>query len=177
MNIFHLDANLKLCAIYHCNLHVIKMIIEYAQLLSTAHRVLDGTLNGKILELEDKFLQDTIYRASHINHPCAVWVRECLGNYTYLYELFIYLSEEYSYRYKKNHATYLKLKHHLNSPPKNINPQSTINYSSIPLCVSERCKIEGDYIQSYRNFYIYEKAKKFKLLWKEREVPYWFLEV
>ena len=43
MNIFYLDREPKTCAEMHCDKHVVKMIIEYAQLLSTAHRLLDGT--------------------------------------------------------------------------------------------------------------------------------------
>ena len=53
MNIFYLDRHPKICAEYHCDKHTVKMIIEYAQLMSTAHRVLDGeeyydkTSNGR----------------------------------------------------------------------------------------------------------------------------------
>ena len=42
MNIFYLDTSPKTCAEMHCDKHVVKMIIEYAQLMSTAHRLLDG---------------------------------------------------------------------------------------------------------------------------------------
>ena len=43
MNIFYLHENPKICAEMHLDKHASKMCIEYAQLLSTAHRVLDGT--------------------------------------------------------------------------------------------------------------------------------------
>ena len=63
MNIFYLDTNPALCAEYHCDKHVVKMIIEYAQLLSTAHRIIDGeevkVFEGRIYvdgrELSDSF--------------------------------------------------------------------------------------------------------------------------
>jgi hypothetical protein len=42
MNIFALATDPVLAAQMHCDKHVVKMIVEYAQLLSTAHRVLDG---------------------------------------------------------------------------------------------------------------------------------------
>ena len=44
MNIFYLDNDPIKSAELHCDKHVVKMIIEYAQLMSTAHRVLDGEL-------------------------------------------------------------------------------------------------------------------------------------
>jgi hypothetical protein len=44
MNIFYLDPNPKICAEMHVDKHVCKMVIEYAQLLSTTHRVLDGEM-------------------------------------------------------------------------------------------------------------------------------------
>ena len=42
MNIFYLNRDTKICAQEHCDKHVVKMIVEYAQLMSTAHRILDG---------------------------------------------------------------------------------------------------------------------------------------
>ena len=185
MNIFHLDEILELCAQYHCDKHVVKMIIEYAQLLSTAHRVLDFsgktkeiTKNNRLVErftLEDDFLNSKLYKASHIMHPCGIWVRECAGNYHYLYKLFLYLHDEFVYRYGKTHATFTLLGDILKSLPKNINQASEINYSSIPLCMPEEYKTSS-YIQSYRNFYIYGKSKAFEVTWKNRETPEWYFE-
>ena len=55
MNIFYLDTNPALCAEYHCDKHVVKMIIEYAQMLSTAHRVIDGEeVKVKLIELDER---------------------------------------------------------------------------------------------------------------------------
>ena len=42
MNLFYLDTRPEKCATLHCDKHVVKMIIEYAQLMSTAHRMIDG---------------------------------------------------------------------------------------------------------------------------------------
>ena len=76
MNIFYLDPNPLKAAAYHNDKHVVKMILEYAQLLSTAHRVLD-----EIPKDEGVF-----YKACYINHPCGVWTREVSGNYEFLYD-------------------------------------------------------------------------------------------
>ena len=77
MNIFYLHPNTTTCAQHHCDKHVVKMIIEYAQLMSTAHRVLDGDMyqdktknnrNIKRWRMIDSNLENTLYKASHINH-------------------------------------------------------------------------------------------------------------
>ena len=44
MNIFYLHNDPRTCAEMHLDKHVVKMILEYAQLLSTAHRVINGTV-------------------------------------------------------------------------------------------------------------------------------------
>ncbi len=93
MNIFYLDPDPKICAEQHISKHTCKMVIEYAQLMSTAHRVLDGTeytdltANGRRIKrwrMDDPFMESTLYKASHINHPSAIWCRENKQNYLYL---------------------------------------------------------------------------------------------
>ena len=78
MNIFYLDKDPKTCAEMHCDKHVVKMIIEYAQLMSTAHRVLDGdpyvsqTLGGRRIQRWKHpiaKMEKTLYKASHVKHP------------------------------------------------------------------------------------------------------------
>ncbi len=186
MNIFHLDKILKLCAHYHCDKHVVKMILEYAQMLSTAHRMLDcidiikeeskNNMMVKRFVLHDKNLDFLLYKASHINHPCNIWVRESAGNYNYLYELFVYLNEEFTYRYGSIHSTFTKLNDYLKFLPKNILLDNQTNYFAIPLCMPDEYK-EKSYIESYRNFYIYGKSQKFNLTWKKRDVPEWYFEI
>ena len=89
MNIFYLDFHTDKCAEYHCDKHVLKMIIEYAQLLSTAHRVLDG---------DDCIGFEKLYRVAHKNHPCTIWVRENKKHYRWLFDLWKSLSQEYTLR-------------------------------------------------------------------------------
>ena len=108
MNIFYLDNDPVRAAKAHCDMHVVKMILEYAQLLSTAHRLLDGKLIGKKYEL-DRY-NDVIYKATHRNHPSAVWARSNSVHYEWLYSLFIACCNEYTERYGKVHATDTKLR-------------------------------------------------------------------
>lgn len=94
MNIFFLDEDPVLAAEYHCDKHVVKMIVETAQLLSTA-----------CWHLGD--WSDDLYRPTHDNHPCALWVRSSRGNYVWTLDLLDALLEEFNYRYprKGGHAT------------------------------------------------------------------------
>ena len=104
------------------------MVIEYAQLLSTAHRMLDGTQwidasSGRRIKrwrLDNSNMDGVLYKASHINHPSAIWVRQNNSQYQYMYNMFENLCEEYTYRYGKIHMTDSKLRELLVDSPKNI---------------------------------------------------------
>ena len=96
MNIFYLHKKPEISAQLHCDKHVVKMIIEYAQMLSTAHRMLDGrpyvsqNLGGRRIqrwEHPNPNMEKVLYKASHINHPSAVWVRESAVQYQYMYDI------------------------------------------------------------------------------------------
>jgi hypothetical protein len=89
MNIFYVHPDPVICAQQHVDKHVVKMILEYAQLLSTAHRVLDGSIS---VGVSDKGRKKTsykladdrdavLYSATHLNHPSAKWARHSLANY------------------------------------------------------------------------------------------------
>lgn len=94
MNIFFIDRDTKQAARSHCDQHVVKMILETAQLLATAHHVIDASVL-------DEF-EGTMYRPTHVNHPSAVWTRESTAHYQWLASLGLQLCHEYSYRYGKN---------------------------------------------------------------------------
>lgn len=161
MNIFVLDLNLLKCAQYTCDKHVVKMILEYTQMLSTAHRVLDG---------DDA--PSNLYKATHINHPCNKWVRESSNNYFWLYHLLVYLIDEYTYRYSRRHKC-ANLLDELSYKPKNIlTLPINAGISPQPLAMPDYCKIPGDVVGSYRNYYIHEKSSF--ATWKYRPIPVWY---
>jgi len=180
MNIFMLDKNPKISAQYHADKHVVKMIVEYAQLLSTAHRVLDGkpkkvsyvTKTGKnrnktIYELNNEYLTN-VYNAAHVNHPSAIWVRESHKNYVWLHEMAVELCKEYTIRYGKIHKTQNVLSS-LSFLPKNIPLK---NKTNIPLAMPNECKKDCP-VESYREYYRTEK--KSILFWKTK-IPYWITQ-
>ena len=161
MNIFFLDFDVKKCAKFHCDKHVVKMILETAQLLCSAHHV---TIHDTI--------HDTIhvpYKLSHKNHPCSIWVRESLSNYLYLCELGLALGEEYTYRYGKTHKSIEVIQWCLSNRP-NI---KDIGFTTPPLAMPDEYKVDS-VVESYRNYY--KGAKSEIVSWKNREKPVWFLE-
>lgn len=178
MNIFYLSNDVAECARYHNDRHTVKMILEYAQLLSTAHRFLDGVLTTGLSDKGRKktsyVIQDSrndiLYSATHINHPSAKWTRVCSSHYKWLYELFCAVCDEYSYRYGKVHLTDTKLREVLKQPPKNIGRSEMFEapWRAMP----DQFKVKDDTIQSYRNYY--NGAKQHLASWKKREVPHWY---
>jgi hypothetical protein len=144
MNIFYLAHNPSDCAQLHCDKHVVKMILETAQLLSTAHHELGST--GP-------------YKVTHRNHPSAVWVRSGIKQYQWTYKLLKALSEEYTERYSKVHLTWEKCSQALLEPPEGI---PDIAWSEPPQCMPDVCKHKSTVI-AYRRYYTH-KAKD----WSER---------
>jgi hypothetical protein len=178
INIFYLDRDPKTCAQMHNDKHVVKMILEYAQLLSTAHRILDGKLveglsksgrKAKRYELPDQ-RDSVLYTATHANHPSAVWARKSRQNYFWLFSLFSECLDEYSYRYGKQHAT-TRLYDSLYSSPNNI---SVDQFAEPPPAMPDDYKVAGDSVTSYRNYYLGDKVKMSR--WTNREMPLWFAD-
>lgn len=184
MNIFVLDHSIQNCAKYHVDKHVVKMILEYCQLLSTAHRVIDGkevvTLSesgrrSKGYILSD-YRQDVLYKATHINHPSAVWVRQSAFHYTWLSNLLTELCLEYTYRYNKVHKCASSgLVSELKLLPSNI--RFDTGFVLPPPAMPEYCKVAGDVVQSYRNYYMKEKVgiASWSGKFNSRSVPPWFV--
>jgi hypothetical protein len=162
MNIFYLDRDPEIAAQMMCDKHVVKMILESAQMLSTAHRVLDG----------DEYANEMgLYKLAHKNHPSTIWVRTSSENYRWLFNHYDALMQEYTYRYDKTHAT-SRLRDALNKTPDNI-PSTQYPNTDPPQCMPEECKGE-DTVLAYQTYYIIEKSSFAK--WKRREIPEWFNE-
>ena len=166
MNIFYLSNCPQEAAESHNDKHCVKMILEYAQMLSTAHRELDG----------DK-APDILYKSTHKNHPSTIWTRSSKQHYDWLYRLFRQLSAEYTLRYSKSgnwgrdlkvHKTWNKLGKILKTAPKNIKDNGWVDP---PQCMPDHCK-KPDTIDAYRNYYLTEKASF--STWKYSQQPTWW---
>jgi len=182
MNIFYLSKDPIEAAQMSCDKHVVKMILESAQLLSTCHRVLDGTeyydktANGRKIKRwkhPNPNMEAVLYKAGWIKHPSTLWLFESAYNYTWLYKHMMALNEEYKKRYNhtKDHLAIQKLGDLLKHPPKNakINKIATDPTPAMP----DECKIPGDVVGSYRNYYIMKKQRF--ATWKAPAViPEWY---
>lgn len=162
MNIFYLDENPQLCAQYHTDKHVVKMILESAQLLCTAVNYHAGE-------------QVTPYKSTHVNHPCSIWVRSSLANWMYLFGLMVRLEGEWRFRFKhtKEHKSVLDLR---------IADITILAYRNFPaiikaepftspaLAMPEQYRTNNP-VESYRAYYNNDKRHLHK--WTNRETPFW----
>ena len=143
MNIFYLSNDPEKAAKYMYNKHVVKMILESAQLLCTAHIISDGE-NANVP-----------YKVTHKNHPSAVWARESIANYQWLYNHMMALGEEYTRRYGKKHLTILKCSGVLSKAPVNV---TKYEFTEMPQCMPDQYKVPGNSVEAYWNYYEAEKV-------------------
>lgn len=163
MNIFILNRNPRVAAKYHCDKHVVKMVLETAQILSTVAHHYGSNIPG-------------LYKPTHPNHPCVVWAREPL-NFAWLHRLGEYLCLEYTYRYGKTHASErvinsIKLPMDLVGAYITETANSYRNYEFVQ-AMPDQYK-DPDPVTAYRNYYLGEKSHM--LVWTRRAAPFWALE-
>ena len=139
MNIFYLDECPKKSAQLQYNKHVVKMILESAQMLCTAHHHYG---NG----------ENVPYKKAHYNHPSTIWVRQNSIHYDWLYDHMIALGNEYTKRYGKTHLSITKCKDLVYLPP----GIPTVMFNQPPQCMPDEYKDKCS-VQAYWNYYIAEK--------------------
>ena len=181
MNIFSLDESPVTSAEMMCDKHIPKMIVEAGQMLSTAHRMLDGytekrpSVSGKRMVNywvhPNPNMEEVLYKAVHHKHPSTVWTMESKDNYLWHYNHFLALCSEFLVRFGKKHMTYDKLKDILSNPPNNI-PDIGLTEFAQAMSHYPECKVEGNPIQAYRNYY--HAAKSFAKWEKGRSAPEWW---
>jgi len=156
MNIFVLDYDIKKCAEYHCDKHIVKMITETAQMLCSAYYYTN---------------QENLspYKLAHKHHPCTVWVRESLSNWLWLRDLGLALYEEYQHRYNnKDHKAGDVI---LGLEVPNLPDNGLTNFAlAMPLEYKNK-----DVTKAYRDYYIGDKQHI--LQYTKRDYPEWLKEV
>lgn len=135
----------------HCDKHVVKMILETAQILCTCH-----WMNNSKAQ----------YKPTHKKHPCVLWACKSRKNYLWLCKLGIELCKEYTYRYEKIHKSQEVIEWCYKNPPKLPRKK----FSKLCQAMPEKYK-EKNSINAYRNYYIGEKLKFSK--WTKRKKPFW----
>jgi hypothetical protein len=157
MNIFYLDKNPAVAAKYHCDKHVVKMILETAQLLSTT------------VYMTDRDCGFHIYKPTHRNHPSAVWVRSSMQHYKWLSMLGIFLCLEYTKRYKKVHKTQAIMENLFMYTPDIIDR----GWNDPPQAMPDEFKQENT-VEAYREYY--RVVKKDILAYNYTKIPNFLLE-
>ena len=199
MNIFWLgvitdggvEADARKCAESHCDKHVVKMILELAQLLCTAVSVCD--YDGDQVPLEhfsDPSIPKT-YKNTHWKHPCAVAVRKYPDVYRKTAHLLLELCKEYTRRYDgRTHATEALARGLFAHPPKNFRLaeeyvkedvcEGALGGSRVPLCMPKQywTKRAGKFcaVSSYRKYYVEDKYKAGIVKYKTGNEPKWLKE-
>lgn len=154
MNVFFTNNDPIIAASEHCHKHQTKMIVEYAQLMSTAHHVLDG----------DNAI-DGIYKSTHVNHPSAVWVRKAGIHYCWVFKCARELCRLYTERTGKVHKTEAVI-HALGIPPRNI---SVSPFYEPPVCAPDEFKAVAVFngaAKAYRDYMLFKFDE-----WRNREKP------
>jgi len=184
VNIFVLDADPVKSAEYHCDKHVVKMILESGQMLCTAHwlawkNILNpvGITGQRNIQA---WLKDNVplekqppWKMTHTGHPCTVWTQRARENYRWHSDLGLALCDEYRSRYGKDHkclTAHMWLSAH--EPPKFETSNTAGRHTPFEVCMPDECKVAGDPVSSYRNYYIEKKSRFAK--WKYTQEPSWY---
>jgi hypothetical protein len=151
MNIFILDKNPKTCAEYHCDKHVVKMILESAQMLCTV-------LSQNNIEVP--------YKPTHAKHPCTIWASQSVANFNWLRDLSKFLNDEYKLRYDKkiNHKSYDVIK----SLPDY--KHKCLDLTAFAMAMPDEYKCDNPVV-AYRNYY--KQDKKNIATWKNKTPEWW----
>ena len=161
MNIFALSDDPKEAAQMHCDKHVVKMVLESAQMLSTVHHQYKSNMRS------------FVYKPTHANHPCTMWAGENQANYHWLFEHFNHLADEYTHRYSRYHKTWEKLRKVLDVRPAGM-PWAR-EHTPFARAMPDAYKWLDDPIDSYRLYYAVEKADILK--YTNRERPKWLSDL
>jgi hypothetical protein len=165
MNIFFLDEDIKTCAEYHVDKHVVKMRVELAQLACTAHYI--GGTNPEHIP----------WRPTHRNHPSAIWTRETIQNYSYVVLLGLALCDEFEHRFGKKHQVTREVLDWLSNNLPNLPDKK---FTPPLLAMDDKFKIKAvncvpDVVDNYRNYYIEGKTHLIK--YTNRKIPNWLQNV
>lgn len=157
MNIFVLNTDPARAAADHCDRHVVKMILEAAQILATVCQ-----LHGKPGPM----------KSTHPNHPCTKWARASAENYRWLHAHLLALLAEYTARYGKIHA--VERGDYPAQLWQNRPDLPELGLTPFAQCMPEPYRVPGDAVRAYRAYYLGEKRRFAR--WAHSRTPAWYLE-
>lgn len=194
MNVFYLSHDPHLAARWMVDKHIVKMPLESCQMLSTAHRLLDGRveehrvrsgistskpkkfylLRGekvkRLSETELVIENQVCYYPTHVDHPSTQWTMASKENYEFHVQLLLAMTDEYARRYGRTYKSVKTVVPFLMWAPNNLRSKA---YSDPVPAMPECYKVPGDVVESYRNYYAGSKWRFAK--WKHGQLPPWFL--
>lgn len=169
MNIFYLDHDVSRVAYDLCDKHIVKMIVESAQMLSSVKRMYDGDKNFQ-LGADDAHLYQMLGKA-HIKHPSTQWTMLNTSTYQWHVSLFAAMLTEYERRYARQHSAHTMLDLFEEVPKRLATGQFVDPY---PAMKPEYLKLSLSVADRYRTFYCGEKW--FFSKWKHNEIPDWYFD-
>ena len=149
MNIFYLHKNPYKAATYFYDKHKVKMILESAQMLCTAHHHY-----AELLDYDASYIP---YKKAHYNHPSTIWTRQNSRNYYWLFRHMLGIGNEYTKRYGKKHLSITKCFDVLKNCPIGMPLGGPL--TEPPQCMPDEYKVEGDSVSAYWNYYEQDKFK------------------
>ena len=155
MNYFYVEKDPTSAAQALCDKHVVKMILETAQMLSTAHRLTESPQ------------ADFVYKPTHSNHPSTKWLRSSQIAYKHGLQHLCALFDEYRHRYNKTHATE-RLLPYLSQVPEAL---PDLPFVDPPQCMYDECR-HSDTVEAYRSYYRVRR-NEIDMRWTNREIPAW----
>jgi len=181
MNIFYLDSDPSVAAQFHCNKHVLKQLLESAQMLCAAHWMTMPAFKQSVAAgLRPKAVFEGIrsrvpagqlppWGVTHVNHPSAVWTRSSASHYKWHSRLGLALCAEYTKRYARRH----KSEDVHDWLAQNLPNVPDLGFNEPPPCMPDDVKVAGDSVLSYRNYY--RQYKRRITVWEPRAAtPPWF---
>jgi len=155
MNYFYVEEDPTSAARALCDKHVVKMILETAQMLSTAHRLTESPQAA------------FVYKPTHANHPSTKWLRSSQIAYKHGLQHLCALFDEYRHRYNKTHATE-RLLPYLSQVPAAL---PDLPFVDPPQCMYDECR-GSDTVEAYRSYYRVRRSE-IDMRWTKREAPAW----
>ncbi len=163
MNVFVLDRDPIVAARMQCNKHVVKMVLETAQMLCANFP--EGSAP---------------YKRSHYNHPCTIWARTSKANFRWLVIHGMALANEYTNRYGKVHKSQEVLMWCFKNMHKLTFPEEGLTEFGVAISDDQNCRMmipgfdELDVVDKYRLYYIFDKSAFAE--WPSGKIPKWYEE-
>jgi len=159
MNLFFIDRCPIKSAQQLCDKHVVKMVLETAQMCSTAMHEWGFARHLK-----------HVYKSAYKNHPMTVWVRENDANMLWAVLHGLAIGREYKYRYGKDHKSTTILQNIAGYMFHDNFDEDYTLHTEPPQCMPDEFKCDN-YVEAYRAYYRTDKAHI--LNWTNRPQPDW----